>query len=424
MNKPISDGPTSDERIPDSPAFPLEAWEHIRVEAPDSLALYTDQNRGHLKVTLTNNSKWPLNPSANRDIVFSFRLLDAQGELVPLEGVRSRLTRALAPGDSHSQIVTVIIPDKHFKEGASVRVGLLIEGEYWVETHFQDHPRTVKIHKIYGISAAETRRAAARQIWPEGRDNGLRWPFGTMLVAESHKLLYIPIAKCACTSLKCMMVELAAIERPDIAAELDVHFITDQFNTGAQLKDMPMDQARRVLSSEQYFKFGVLRDPFERLISAYLEKFVYERLNYSNLEHTRSVIAAIQKKPDIDLQRGITFDQFIDHIVRQDPFDLDPHWRPQHLYFRGTPHISRLFRLENMEALEAYLEINHGVKIALGHRNETQKSEEYLSNASGLLSCELDKLGAFNPDSFRSSKNSTAIERYYREDIALYSTAI
>jgi hypothetical protein len=317
----------------------------------------------------------------------------------------------------------VIIPTAELKGVPAIRVGLLCKGEFWVERVNPKHPCTVKIIAAGKLSGPEATMAAAGQIWPRGKGNGFRWPYGSMMVSEQHKLLYIPVAKCACTSLKSMMVKLAGVESPDIAIELGVHFVTDRFNTGVQLKDKPIDLAREILASDEYFKFSVIRDPFERLVSAYLEKFVYNRASKQNLAHTRKVIREVQGPGELDLDTGISFDRFVDYILQQDPYDLDPHWRPQYLYFQGIPHISRIFRLENIDKLERHLRQNLGIEVELGHSNATGKSDFFLPEASTLAASEFDDKESVHPDSFLSSPQAEAIRRYYREDFEFYSAA-
>ena len=185
-----------------------------------------------------------------------------------------------------------------------------------------------------------------------------------------------------------------------------------------------MDQAREILASDEYFKFSVIRDPFERIISAYLEKFVYKRHNQRNLKHTRPVISAIQGSADIDLTRGVSFDEFLGYILSQDPFDLDPHWRPQHHYLRGVKHINRIFRLENIAQLEQYLLKEKGISTKLGHDNKTGKSDIHLQQASSLMACELDRAGPINPESLLATAYADALREYYREDFALYDSAV
>jgi len=403
--------------------FPHKAWNKLSLETADSVSIYGALNRGHLSVRLVNNSALALDPASGDKIAFSYRLQDSSGELIAAEGVRTPLSAAVAAGSEHSQTVTVIIPETALDTVAVIQVGMLVEGQYWVDRLCPSHAQTVKIDKPEGLTMEETRLAAARQIWPQGKGNGMRWPYGAMMVSESHKLMYIPVAKCACTSLKSLMVRLAGIDQPDVAIQLGVHLVTDRFNTGVQLKDKPIQLAREILASDQYFKFSVIRDPFERLVSAYLEKFVYKRHSKRNLLHTRPVISAVQGSADINLQRGISFDQFVEYILTQDPYELDAHWRPQYLYFLGVPHISRIFRLENIGELERYLLEHLDVEVTLGHENRTGRSDTQLAQASSMTAGQIDELDAISPESFASTGHADALRDYFSEDFRLYSDA-
>lgn len=401
-----------------------KAWQQVSIEAPATLTLYGAQSRGHLQVTLVNNSRFALETGPGMAFAFSFKLLNAAGEVLSIESVRTPLSANIPGMSKHTQKITVIIPQLQDASVAAIRVGLLKEGEYWIETLNPHHPATVEVTQADEMPSFDTKLAVASQIWDKANGNGMRWPYSAMMVSHSHKLFYIPVAKCACTSLKSMMVRLAGIDRPELAVELGVHFVTDRFTTGVQLKDQTIDHAREILASDDYFKFSVIRDPFERIISAYLEKFVYKRHNQRNLLHTRPVISAIQGRADIDLERGVSFDEFLSFILNQDPFELDPHWRPQHLYLRGVKHISRIFRLENIAELEQYLLRDKGITIKLGHDNKTGKSDIHLPQASSLTACELDRAGPINPDSFLASGLAGAMRAYYREDFALYDSAV
>ena len=50
------------------------------------------------------------------------------------------------------------------------------------------------------------------RYFSRGNNTRLPWPAGSMMVSEKHRVLYSPVAKCACTSLKTMMVNLAGLE--------------------------------------------------------------------------------------------------------------------------------------------------------------------------------------------------------------------
>lgn len=405
-------------------SFPEAAWGNISLVTPDTLVMSEEIPGTLLDVVVTNDSEQSLDPDAGKGVAFSFRLIDENGQAIPHECTRTPLHVPVPAGAKHMQKVMVEIPDQYLEQVAAIRVGMLQKGEFWVERLYPQHPRLVQI--VRGDkeqSHAQNVLSAADQTWPRGQSNGLRWPYGSMMVSEQHKLMYIPVAKCACTSLKSLMVKLAGVEQAELAIQLGVHMVTDRFNTGVQLKDKPMETARAILASDEYSKFSVIRNPLERLVSAYLEKFVYNRHSQRNLMHTRPLIIEIQGSEDIDITRSISFDEFVAYIIQQDPMDLDPHWRPQHLYFRGVRHLNRIFRLEETDKLSAWLEQQTGVKVELAHKNKTRKSDLLQPEVAAMTAAQIDELEAIDPASFLTAKNTAALSSYYEEDIRLYSEA-
>lgn len=372
---------------------------------------------------MANRSAESLAPDNGKGVAFSFRLLGQDGKAIDCECVRTPLEATIPAGGSHRQNIQVIIPAEHIDKTTAIRVCLLQLREYWGDKINPEHPATVAISRGPDLSPAHKILAEASHLWPSGKNNTLKWPYNTMMVAEEHRLMYIPVAKCACTSLKSMMINLAGVEHIDHAIKLGVHQVTDRFNTGVQLKDKPMDRARDILASDQYVKFAVVREPFERLVSAFMEKFVHNRDSARNLLHTRPIISQVQGTTEIDLQRGISFDEFVDYILQQDSWDLDTHWRPQYLYMQGVPHMGKVFRIENLDKLAAYLEQERGIQVDLEHKNRTSKSEKILPDASTFTTDKLDSAGSISPDSFRSSVYFDQVKSYYQQDFDLYRNA-
>jgi hypothetical protein len=400
-----------------------ENWNNIRIDSVDSISMTPGANKTAIGVTVINDSGETLDPGQGNGLVLSFRLLGEHNEILPYECTRTPLTAAIGPNSSHHQVISVEVPKKLFEQTSSIRVGLLQRKEYWVERHNPQHPKIIELRHGNSRSASQVAVQEAAKIWPSGQNNKLRWPYGSLMVAEKQKVLYVPIAKSACTTLKNMMIRLAEIKQVEDATRLDVHFVTDKFNTGVQLKDKPMERAREILASDDYFKFSVIREPMERVISAYLEKFVYNRSNVRNHFHIRPVIKSVRETDDIDIDAGISFDEFAAYILDQDPYELDPHWRPQHLYLRGIPNFTRIFRLDNIQSLEEYLQKELGISVELGHRNKTRKSDQHLVGVHSLVARDVEKAGPIDPDSFLDSPLMDQLKEYYREDANLYAAA-
>ncbi|MEX0729859.1 MAG: sulfotransferase family 2 domain-containing protein [Aquisalimonadaceae bacterium] len=90
------------------------------------------------------------------------------------------------------------------------------------------------------------------------------------MVSETLKLVYFPIPKSACTTFATLLALHDAASQDFDPTREGVHGY--RFRTGKlQIKDM------RCLARDDYFKFTVIRDPYSRLVSAYLDKLIKPR---------------------------------------------------------------------------------------------------------------------------------------------------
>ena len=266
----------------------------------------------------------------------------------------------------------------------------------------------------------------AEKIWPRGNNNKLPWPLAGAMISTQLKVLYRPIAKCACTSLKNLMIELSEVEHQEKIRKFGVHIITDRFNTGLQLKDLPMQQAKDIIKSEDYFKFTVIREPMERLISAYIEKFVQNRKILTNQHHTNKVLKIVYGKENIDHANGITFREFVNTITSEPEKTRDPHWISQHMYLKGVNNYSKVYRINQMQELSDDLSKFTSKPITIGHRNQSGKKAEAtppkINNLLvDLLPSELDNSDQLNINSFKDPAIEKKIREAYPEDYALYN---
>lgn len=211
-------------------------------------------------------------------------------------------------------------------------------------------------------------KAEADAQWPRGSHGWLGWPTSQVMVIPSRRLLYVPIAKNACSTLKRMMLGLAGYS-PASSIYAHVHECLDFYETGLQLKDWPAADVERFLTEPDWFRFAVLRDPLERLVSAYREKFVRNRLAPGNQVHTAPVVRAVQGVDRPDLDRGITFRAFADYVAAMPAEQLDPHWRPQMSCLPQHCIGLQRFNADELDALQSNLGSWCGVMPSLGHHN-------------------------------------------------------
>src|SRR6056297_1118230 len=256
---------------------------------------------------------------------------------------------------------------------------------------------------------------------PRAVKTKLGWPLSQVFVSRPAKVIYCPIGKNACTFLKSEVTRTAGLAHIDHIAR-DIHFITDTVRTGMQLSDHSPQEVERLIHDETYLRFAVLRDPMDRLLSAYVEKFVQHRNTPLNIFHTRSVVDPVQAAVGLDASdydRGITFRDFIEHVTSVDATTLDPHWRPQAHYLQGITY-DRLFRMDQINDLMEILEARSGVSLGRQARNVTGSGKGTdQPGAQDLLPAQIEAGPKLSKASFFDTDMRQAVESAFASDYSL-----
>lgn len=272
---------------------------------------------------------------------------------------------------------------------------------------------------------ARNRRLAASAEFrasPQAAKTPLPWPLRQVFVSKPARLIYCPIGKNACTFLKSQMARTLAPPHLDYLLN-DIHFLTDHLRTGLQFSDYPEAELHSLCHDPDYFRFAVLRAPFDRLLSAYIEKFVMGRNSPENIQHTASVVVPVQRAlgfDRVDYDHGITFRQFIACITSADPAKLDAHWRPQALYLAGMQY-DALFRIDQIDALMDILEERAAMPLARRALNVTGSGlGRDRHGAQDLLPAQIAASGKLSKGSFYDDGMRAAVRLMYAKDFALF----
>ncbi|MEM9146716.1 MAG: sulfotransferase family 2 domain-containing protein [Pseudomonadota bacterium] len=251
------------------------------------------------------------------------------------------------------------------------------------------------------------------------------WPTLQVMALPARRLVYLPIAKNACTSLKTLMVELSDLPGPR-RAEIarDVHRITDDEETGLQLKDLDEATARALLAEDGILRFAVLRNPADRLVSAYVEKFVVRRARKRIA--TAPVLAAVRgvaSPTDRDFAEGIRFREFLEHVLSADRTELDPHWRDQTDSFVHFP-ATHLYAIEDLDLLAEDLAAHLGAPVRIGRHNRARRAETHtLPGAAERMPADLPDPERLSPQSFLDAANLARLRHRFAADQMLYDAA-
>jgi len=126
-----------------------------------------------------------------------------------------------------------------------------------------------------------------------------------------------------------------------------------QFKKFKKWKDFPPHLKSRKYLIKNYHKIIIVRNPWRKLVSVYLDKFCTG--NYYLIEESKYAAKYIYDKYSLDHKirddykngGGITFSQFLNYIDNHPDEMFDPHWKPQYLSMEGLSFDS-IIKIENI----------------------------------------------------------------------------
>merc|ERR1719483_1614620 len=146
----------------------------------------------------------------------------------------------------------------------------------------------------------------------------LRWPIEKSLMYQKPwHLLYCWVQKVASSSWSRVFYQLAGIQVP--ASRL--HEATQQFSPSHT--DLPIALANSLV-------FTVVRHPFERLVSAYRDKF--ELAKKSAYVYTMYAPKILKNSKHRLTSPRPTFLQFVDYLIETPVSEYNDHWIPYWLH--------------------------------------------------------------------------------------------
>jgi hypothetical protein len=96
----------------------------------------------------------------------------------------------------------------------------------------------------------------------------------------------------------------------------------------------------------------IVRNPFMRLVSGYITKFL--TLNYKKLDFSKKVARYYKTNNN----RRVTFEELVNYIIKQNPRNLDLHFKPQMCDFKFTKNYE-IIKLEEVHKINDFLKKNN-----------------------------------------------------------------
>lgn len=237
--------------------------------------------------------------------------------------------------------------------------------------------------------------------------NRVPWPQSNFLADTRRRFLYCPIAKVACTSLKLWMLAIAGDTPPrPFNEQVEVQRYS--------LRRLGHRAAQQILQDPEYFSFAFVRNPWSRVVSAYLNKF--QSVNVTS-ERVISQLRRDRKREE--LTADVPFREFIEFLSRGRAWKFDEHWRPQHLFLKEV-RLDFLGRFEHLARDFAWVQQRLDIDMPLPHHNVTCYAEQADSQecVADLTAAKLKRRGAF-PDyrQFYTPRLRDLVGQIYAEDI-------
>jgi len=139
-------------------------------------------------------------------------------------------------------------------------------------------------------------------------------------ISLMNKYIYVETPKVGCSTIKNVLQRME-LNYPDLVRD-DFEDIHDR-HYSPLISPSQTCGFDRLLHDPNFFVFSFARNPYTRLLSAYLDKIK------NNRPPKKSILSAMGQSPD-NIEKQIPFNEFIDVICNLDIAYMNPHWRIQY----------------------------------------------------------------------------------------------
>ncbi len=221
-------------------------------------------------------------------------------------------------------------------------------------------------------------------------------------ISTQNSYIYFEVPKVACSTTKLRLQQLEAKTAGLASPSQEMSIIHDKKQSLLlSPSDIGLEKFSEMLRDSSVFKFGFVRNPYTRILSAFLSKMRWEESPY------KKKIAPIL---NIDANSKITFQQFVYAVSQQSDYEMDPHWRPQTIQlFQDLVTYDFIGLFENFER-DLHKALDY---IALNKNNQNYLAESQTENINmkGRKTSANNKL-----EDFYDSEIQSLVKNIYQKD--------
>lgn len=233
-----------------------------------------------------------------------------------------------------------------------------------------------------------------------------------MIWAEDQsRLLYCEVPKAGCSNWKRVLMVLAGYA--DSALDIP-HDTVHIHNRLPHLSSFKLDGVLKRLNS--YTKVLFIRDPFERLVSAFRDKFENPNHYYHSV-FGRAIISryrANASQSALNSGSGVTFREFVQYLLDQRrPVGMDVHWeRVGVLCHPCMIHYDFIGKFENMNSEANFLLRSVGAPLGVVFPDYKDRNPQDERTSSSIMRRYFSQLNATEKQS---------VYEFYRMDYLMFN---
>ncbi|XP_038060770.1 carbohydrate sulfotransferase 11-like [Patiria miniata] len=220
-----------------------------------------------------------------------------------------------------------------------------------------------------------------------------------MFVDDKYKILFCSVPKTACSNWKRVLMVLGGVRNQTAGITLTEAHMENKMKRLIQLSP-----AARKYKLQTYTKFMYARQPFRRILSAYLDKFGGKAV-YRQEQHFQDIAKGIMKRyrknaTTRDLQTGenITWYEWMAYLTNQtERVGFDSHWLEIHKVCSPCQvNYDYLGKLETVDDDARYmltsLEVQDKANFPTGDEHQTNSSQVYNAYFGQVTKTSLQRL--------------------------------